>query len=208
MNYIYDILLNFRSTLFDFYEWNDADDITHIRKMPAFKINTSTLNEIKQYTGEMENSFLQRIKNKTEMFQKKTVKQIEYACLFTDGNEGIAVLFQKGKPSLYSHLLLDEEEDLLDMSDSMEEVSFAFQKIKKIDKNPFQTRKEKEMEFYIKKELGKISGPELEYLYFECFNERVKDEDIKEKIKERLQFDFTKTSRQIYDFFKLLGAKK
>lgn len=208
MNYIYDILLNFRSTLFDFYEWNDADDITHIRKMPAFKVNTSTLNEIKGYTLEMEESFLQRIKNKTEMFQKKSVKQIEYACLFTDGNEAVAVLFQKKRTSLYSHLLLDEEEDLLDMSESMEEVSFAFNRVKKIESIPFQTRKEKEMDFYIKKELAKMKGPELEYLYFECFNERVKDENIKEKIKERLAVSFASTSRQIYDFFKLLSAKK
>ena len=34
MNYIYDILLNFKNKLYDFYDWNINDDITHIRKIP------------------------------------------------------------------------------------------------------------------------------------------------------------------------------
>ena len=39
MNYIYDILVNFKETLYDFYEWNKNDNITHIRKIPLFRIN-------------------------------------------------------------------------------------------------------------------------------------------------------------------------
>ena len=33
MNYIYDILLNFKEDLYDFFDWNYSDDIEHIRKM-------------------------------------------------------------------------------------------------------------------------------------------------------------------------------
>ena len=31
MNYIYDILLNFKKEFFEFYEWNLNDDIIHIK---------------------------------------------------------------------------------------------------------------------------------------------------------------------------------
>ena len=74
MNYIYDILLNFNTSLYDFYEWNDNDDITHIRKMPVFKVNTQMIEDIKHHKIEVESKFLNKIKSKTEMFQKKSIK--------------------------------------------------------------------------------------------------------------------------------------
>ena len=39
MNYLYDILLNFNLRLYETYEWERNDQITHIRKIPFFKIN-------------------------------------------------------------------------------------------------------------------------------------------------------------------------
>ncbi len=209
MNYIYDILLNFNTSLYDFYEWNDNDDITHIRKMPVFKVNTQMIEDIKHHKIEVESKFLNKIKSKTEMFQKKSIKQIEYACLFTNGKECIAVLLQANMITLKSRLLLDEEEDVLDMSATMEEIGISYKKIGNIFYCPFQTRKESEMKKYIQKELSKITDDGLEYLYYECFNERPGEGiSLKCKIKERLTYDFDNTAKKLYDFFKLLGTKK
>lgn len=36
MNYIYNIHLNFNKMYFDFYEWNDNDEIIHIKKFLSF----------------------------------------------------------------------------------------------------------------------------------------------------------------------------
>jgi len=33
MTYIYDILLNFKDDLYEFYDWNKTDNIIHIRKI-------------------------------------------------------------------------------------------------------------------------------------------------------------------------------
>ena len=46
MNYIYDIILNFQERIYDFYEWNKTDVITHIRKIPVFKISSKDLYNI------------------------------------------------------------------------------------------------------------------------------------------------------------------
>lgn len=210
MNYIYDILLNFQPVLYDFYEWNDEDDITHIRKIPIFKVSQEEMQDLKNYVVEMNSSFLSKIKNKTEMFQKKSVKQIEYAALFTDGLEAVATLFQKGKVQLKSRLLLDEEEDLLEMSETMELTQLTYQKKKNIVDPTFYTRKEKARKQYIQKELSKINNREqLAYLYFECFDEKPKEEDsIKKEIKENLISNFEETSMKLYNFFKLLYTKK
>ena len=47
MNYIYDILLNFKKEFFEFYEWNLNDDIIHIRKIPVFKVRKNQLYDFK-----------------------------------------------------------------------------------------------------------------------------------------------------------------
>ena len=39
MTYIYDVTLNFNEILYDFFEWNNSDTLTHIRKIPMFKVN-------------------------------------------------------------------------------------------------------------------------------------------------------------------------
>ena len=43
MTYIYDILLNFKEELIEFYDWNKNDNIIHIRKIPLLKISNGHL---------------------------------------------------------------------------------------------------------------------------------------------------------------------
>ena len=65
MIYIYDILLNFKNNFFDFFEWNKSDDIVHIRKIPIIKIKSEDLFNIKNNCVKIDNSFLEKIENKT-----------------------------------------------------------------------------------------------------------------------------------------------
>jgi hypothetical protein len=43
MNYIYDIYLNFNNQLYDFFDWNKSDKLTHIKMIPIFKVNEETI---------------------------------------------------------------------------------------------------------------------------------------------------------------------
>ena len=48
MEYIYDIVLNFQKTYYDFYEWNRADKIINIKKIPIYKIDVNDYLNIKK----------------------------------------------------------------------------------------------------------------------------------------------------------------
>ena len=70
MSYIYDIILNFQKNYYEFYEWNDEDEITHIKKIPIFKTTTIDFQTIKKDTIKFSEKFLETINNKTEKFKK------------------------------------------------------------------------------------------------------------------------------------------
>ena len=114
MNYIYYILVNFNDNLYDFYEWNTDDNVTHIRKIPLFRVATSTLEQIKNFNLKVDLDFLKKIENKTEKFTSRDVEKIHYAALFSDLNDVIALKFnEKGNSIGISRLLIDECEDVL-----------------------------------------------------------------------------------------------
>ena len=49
MNYIYDIYLNFNKELYDFFDWNKSDKLTHIKMIPIFKVNEETIKSFRLY---------------------------------------------------------------------------------------------------------------------------------------------------------------
>ena len=61
MAYIYDILLNFLDYPYEFFEWNDNDDIKYIKKVPLFKVKTDILIDILENDIIIDKSFLERI---------------------------------------------------------------------------------------------------------------------------------------------------
>lgn len=208
MNYIYDILLNFKDELYDFYEWNKEDNIIHIRKIPIIKISEDDLYNIKNNYIQIDESFLEKIKNKTEIFTSKNIKKIEYACLLTDSNSIIAIN-RMDKKIKRSSLLIDEELDSLNDIDNLKIEKIKYDIIKKINYNEFKTRKQIEITKYIKKEFNKIKKEEdkLKYIYYDCFN---KKEDSIEKIIDNIEnkLDDINICNKLYKFFKLTKIHK
>ena len=91
MNYIYDILINLQRKLYDFYEWNVSDDITHVRKIPIFKIRTAQLLDLKNNKVVLNSSLLKRISNRTEIFTNHNVKGVSSNIEVVNGKYQIAV---------------------------------------------------------------------------------------------------------------------
>jgi len=193
MNYIYDILLNFNNKYYEFYDWNLSDNIQHIKKIPIFKIDYKDLYNIKNNIVIFEQEFLEKIKNKTEEFINRKTKELEYSFLLTDGLEVIALNINKYL--LYSSLLIDEEIEILDISNKLNKININYQ-IKKENKiNIYKTRKENEMLKHIQKEFSKIilenNVEKLSYLYYECFNVKCDSinkiiDEIKNKLEDSL----------------------
>lgn len=210
MNYIYDVLLNFKDVLYDFYEWNKDDEIQHIRRIPVIRVSSEVLYDLKENRVSIDAEFLNRFLNKTEVFQRKSIKTIGISLIFTDTKDALAVLFSKGESLKKSSMLLDEMEDLLDISKTCMIQKFEYKILHKEKRNPFRTRKEEEIIDYVVKELNKMNQKEkLEYLYFECYN--VKPENvgtIKKDLKDALYKDFNIFSKRLYDILKLTSIKK
>lgn len=194
MNYIYDIILNFNEQIYDFYEWNKSDNLTHIRKIPLIRVNSKDLYNIENNYIKFNEDLFNKIKSRTEVFAGRTVKTID-ACIFSDGTSVIAVKVKNNK-YYFSKLIIEEEMEVIEVATRMKEMNIEYEIIKKRF-NDLKTRKELEIEDYVKKELNKLEKnneeEKLKYLFFECFGK--KDYDIKKLYKE---------SNKIYEILKLI----
>ncbi|MBE6138453.1 MAG: hypothetical protein E7173_01755 [Firmicutes bacterium] len=209
MNYIYDILINLQKEIYDFYEWELGDTITHIRKVPLLKVSSDALVDIKKHKIRLGEDALKQILNKTEIFTGHSVRILKYVCLFADDKDVIAIEFDKnGVKSRISKLLVDEEVDVLEVCEHIGDSPILYNIIKYKEKENFKTRKELRIYDYILKQLKKDNYEKLKYLYFECFDQHENDYDkIIREIKEALDNDWEFIYEKIYNFFKLSSQK-
>ncbi len=175
--YIYDILLNFtKGVPFEFFEWGDEDDVEHMKRMPLYKVNRVILDDLIYGDIFVDTSFLEEIRNKTEFYQQGSMDTILYAALFTDGNLAVAIRFNgKGQSILKSRMLLDEEEEVLEVSNDLREISLPYY-CKSKQTCSTCTRFEMEMKQFLKQEFEeailKEDGNKLAYFYEECFEKK------------------------------------
>lgn len=173
MNYVYDILTNFNENLYEFYDWNLNDNITHIRKIPAFKVNEKEFLEIKNNIVEFSEEFKETIKNKTEFFQGRGIKILKYAFLITNGVDIIGILIDSKLK--YTSLQIDEELDILD-SVRFKECSIPYTIQCKKEPTYLKTRKQIQKESQIKEQLSFLAkennSSKIKYIYYECFNKK------------------------------------
>lgn len=213
MNYIYDILVNLNDVAYDFYDWNGKDNIEHIRKIPLFKVKSQMLKELKKDDIILDHMIMDKIKDRTEIFSEDTVEYAQFASLFSDGLEVIALEFNpQGKVIGRSRLLVDEESEVIEVVNRINESKINYQILKQNFINNFKTRQETEILSYINKELKQIENQDLEkikYLYYECFNEKEDNpEVIMKKMKSELKKNWNKVYPRIYNFFKLTSINK
>lgn len=204
MNYVYDILVNLKYPLLDFYEWNSEDSIENIKRLPFYKISTNDLNNFKYHKFKI-NDF-ESVKNSIKLFNNK--KKTYNGALYTDGNEAIVVCYDKNGISIAkSSLLLDEEEEILNSSNLLGISSIEYEIISKDKINYFKTRKEKEITNFLIKEITKIDNiDKLNYINYECFNtyDNISKYELINKIKSVWDDKYYK----IYDFLQSISMNK
>ncbi len=207
MCYVYDIVLNFNNNLYEFYEWQKDDNLSHIKRVNLIRVDNKTYNDIYDNIVSFDNDFLLTIFNKCEYYTNRLIETIPYAFLITDSYRVMGLMLDKtGKTIKYSCLLLDEEEDVLDVSSKLGEVKLKYKIMNKKDLNEFQTRQELSVINYIKKDLDtdyKNSDlNKLKFLYYEYFNKQ--DNNI-DKIYQELLYELTKDINQKhYDLYNLI----
>ena len=212
MNYIYDIILNFNSNLYDFYDWNKKDKIIHIRKIPAFKISDIDFINIKKNTIKIENNFINKINNKTEEFKKTNITKLKYTSLFSNGNDIIAIKWNKnGISEKKSSICIDEQEELIEIINKQKEIKLKYKILKKEKTSNFKTRYETESQIVLMKELLNIyrqkDYKKMSYIHLECFGKKEKNihtafENLKKEIAKQ-----NDNSYKILSFFKIINQK-
>ena len=209
MNYTYDILANFNETYYEFFEWNNKDELTHIKKLPIIKVDRTFLNNIKNNDVVVEKELLEKIFKKTEFFKTNKKNTSNYICALCDGTKAIIIkLDSNGTIKGRSSLLIDEENEIIDISDTMTTSNYKLKINKNKKQEYFKTRKEKEINNYIEQELKIIDNNKLKYLYFDCFNKKEENiKIIKNEIKNEIKNNFENIYKKIYEFLKLASQR-
>lgn len=211
MNKIYDIVLNFteKGNSLQFYEWSKKDSLTYIESIPIIKISSNQLEEMQQNDFRLSAKELKRIYNQT-----KTINElIPYCMLVTDSLRVIAFYFNKeGYASKESSLLLDEEEDVLIEAMSQKKESISLKKIKCYLNNPFFTRKEKDIQKHLLKEIETIYNKQefelIQYLYYEIASYPRKIEEEYQYLLNRIQYHYQDSYQQLLDIILLVRNEK
>ena len=210
MSYIYDIFINLQARLYDFYEWNNTDEIIHVRKIPVFKIRSKQLLELKNNKVLISNNFLKKLFNRTEIFCDRSVRNMPYVCLLGDENEVVALEFDSsGRKCRSSRLLIDEELEVLEVVDNLNDDIISYEVLEKEHYSFFKTRKENKIYDYLLKQFIPNNYIKLKYLYFELFE---KEEDNFERIvsdiKNELDNNWVNIYHKVYSFFRLSSQRK
>lgn len=182
MNYVYDILLNLSNNkrVYDFYEWNQNDDIVNVKKVPVIRVDSKTLLDIFNYKVKISSSFLGKLENNFSIY-KNTRKKIKYLVVLSDCNKAFGIsINSKGIIESKSSLLLDEEEEVLFIAEKEKIEKIDYKKIRHEEKEKFLTRKEEEEKDFLLKEINTLYKnndiEKLKYLYIEYYN--IKEENI------------------------------
>ena len=210
MNYIYDILLNFKEDLYDFFDWNYSDDIEHIRKIPVFRIDCHSFKQIKENIVKFDLDFLNKLLNKTEVFDHKKVKQVEYAFLLSNGLEVLAFKCDdKGISKYISKLLIDEDTEVIEVCERLSEEKINYKTLK----NRFFTRNEILIRKYLLKEIEecykKKNYQKLHYLYVEYYDkEATSYQKMYNDLINSMKDSLNDKHYSIYKLLKLMYKKK
>jgi len=207
MNYVYDLLLNFKEDYYEFYDWNIKDVLEHIRRIPIFKVTTKTMADFLNYDVHVKKEFLEIVDNQTEIFLGRRIKKEKYAFLITDSRKVLAIKVKDNKIYI-SDLLIDEQEVALELVPllSLIEIDYEIEGINK--KQKFKTRKEIEFEKYLDKEFQNLIKEEnedkLKYIYYECFDKKQESREIIIKeIEKELRVNFHNFSKKLDHLLKL-----
>ena len=210
MNYIYDILVNFNTKLYDVYEWNKKDTITHIRKIPLCHIQHKILLDFIYKNVRISEEFLSKIYNRTEKFIHNKTTCLDYCFLGTDGKEVVVFKLDKnGYIRFYSKLLIEEEYEVLEYIEHIPITILEYEIIGNRNQDFYATRQEIKIKSYIVKEIHQMiqkgDYDKLHYLYLDCFEKEVSIQNIVKNIWQDLDKNWDKVYLKIYELLSLVS---
>lgn len=207
MTYIYDIMLNLNEDLIEFFEWEDSDSISYIKRIPMYKISSFMIDDIITKQIKISKGFLNDIKGKTLLNNQD---DLEYLVLFSDTKIVLGVLFdESGKIVALSRLMVDEEEEILDFTNRLKEETIDYEIIGiKNNSDNYYTRNEKMIIKTLEKEITELYQnnrvDKLNYFYYEYFNKISNNkEKVYKELLESINNNFNEKHLMLYEVMKL-----
>ena len=212
MIYIYDIMLNLNEELIEFFEWEEQDHITYVRRIPMCKISSIMMMNLLTNKVKITTEFLENIKNKSLINNQKG---LEYLTLFTDEKIVVGVLLNnEGQIILLSRLIVDEEEEVLELASRLKEEKIEYKILNKNNSNIlYLTRKEKQISKELEKEIYKLYEKnqidKLNYFYYEYFNKISNNKDqVFQELLKSIKTSFNEKHLKLYEIIKLSYSHK
>lgn len=207
MYYYYDVLLNFGidGELYEFYEWEEEDNVEFIKKIPLFRVSLDCLKDNLKYKTKFDASLVEQIKEKTIV---KGSAEIANTFLISDSKNALALeVNEEGVVISRSKLLPSDELNISEVMFTMKESTLHYEKLEKYKKNTT-LRQEREIKKLIKHEIDTLyeenNISKLKYLYYEWFNKNNDNiEAIYKEMTASLQKEYNDNLKRVYDFIKL-----
>ncbi len=207
MNYIYDIILNFNEEFYDFYEWNNNDNVINVRKIPVLKVDENTYVSLRNNKVQVSMETIDSLKKNFSLYNEKIEGNI--ICLITNGMSAFGVMFNNnGYLIKRSSMLFDEEEEVIDESENIKEVKIDFIKNEKQKSNNI-SRIVKEKQKFIKDYISSLDDElTLKYIYYDYFEKEENKNNIKEILLSEINSEWNSKLSKLYDLTKLLNKVK
>lgn len=207
MNYIYDIILNFNEEFYDFYEWNNNDNVINVRKIPVLKVDENTYVSLRNNKIQVSMETIDSLKKNFSLYNEKIEGNI--ICLITNGMSAFGVMFNNnGYLIKRSGMLFDEEEEVIDESENIKEVKIDFIKNEKQKSNNI-SRIVKEKQKFIKDYISSLDDElTLKYIYYDYFEKEENKNNIKEILLSEINSEWNSKLSKLYDLTKLLNKVK
>lgn len=209
MVYVYDILVNFNEKMIDFYDWDKNDEIKHIRKMPIFKVNNKVIMDIMFNKIKLSSEIINLIKDKTEVFNLRSVITLPFVCTLVSTESAIAVSMNKNGLVLEkSKFLVNEELEIISVGNKLKKIDLEYS-IVKTDKHSLLLRNEEKKLNEIVREIDLLKDNDevINYLYYEWFNKPSTKNAYDELIFD-LKKGFTPKHEELSNLLNILIIKK
>ena len=209
MVYVYDILVNFNEKMIDFYDWDKNDEIKHIRKMPIFKVNNKVIMDIMFNKIKLSSEIINLIKDKTEVFNLRSVITLPFVCTLVSTESAVAVSMNKNGLVLEkSKFLVNEELEIISVGNKLKKIDLEYS-IVKTDKHSLLLRNEEKKLNEIVREIDLLKDNDevINYLYYEWFNKPSTKNAYDELIFD-LKKGFTPKHEELSNLLNILIIKK
>lgn len=196
MNYIYNIKVNLKDELINFYEWTNIDKITKLNKVKLYVLEFYDYNNILSMNIKVRKEFLNNL------------KLDNYICLFTNTIDAVCIKFNiDGTISKISKLDIYEEREVLDELNYKSKTKLLYSKVDKTNNYKLTTRREEEVITKLLNYLNdfKNNAELIDYLYYEWFHNNKSNNKYNDLIKE-INNGYTEKHNKLFKIIELINS--